>query len=213
MNSSTSQFSHSNDAYLGILEEAYSLLIHSYKDLKCQGYNPKDKREPKIRDDLVRIAQHKESRLAFGWFTEFRDLERENSVDIALIDPLHLNKGVKKAIAIECKIVSNGREYIDTKKNHSRVNSPTNGIMSFISNKYASCMPLAGMIGFIKEEDTEDKIQKIKERLSKHTDITTTQNLEFYEIEEGFNRSYESKHERKKNKPIAIYHLFFDFTV
>lgn len=86
------------------------------------------------------------------------------------------------AIKIECKIVGENK-YIDTKKTFERNNSPTNGIMSFITGKYSSQMPLSGMIGFIKIGNINIKVNSIKKRLKNHVDIKKTyHNLEHYTI-------------------------------
>ncbi len=213
MSHPASQFLHRGDTHLDFLKEAYILLILAYEDLKAENYDVNSKNENRIRDDLVVIAEKKETNLNFEWDTESRNLKKANRIDISLITPLGLGAGIEKRIGIECKIISaSGTEYIDNKASHSRKNNPTNGIMSFVSGKYASQMPLAGMIGFIKNGIISDKIEKIKELLNNHSDITTDQNLESYEFKEGFNASYESKHQRENNDPIVLYHLFFSFT-
>jgi hypothetical protein len=198
---SASQFVHSKDTHLDFLKEAYYLLIFAYEDLKVKGYDVSKKNENKIRDDLVQIAKKEGVSTKLRFITEFPDLKNNSRIDIQLITPLSLNDGEKSDITIECKIIGESK-YINN-----------NGICSFSSNKYASEMPLAGMIGFIKEGDISHKIEHLKHLLDNHPDIITDQNLEPYEFESNFKESYKSKHQRKGNKPIVLYHLFFDFVI
>jgi vacuolar-type H+-ATPase catalytic subunit A/Vma1 len=148
------------------------------------------------------------------WNTEHPNLEKSNRIDIQLITIDSL-KDDTKTIEIECKIISSDKtpdninKYIDSKKTFPK----TNWIMSFITWKYAEHMWFAWMIGFIKKWKIIEKVEKIKEKLKKSSDITTIKNLDNYEIEKSFNYSYISKHSREKKLwNIDIYHLFFDFT-
>lgn len=211
MVNSASQFSHYGNTHLDFLREAYLLLILSYEELSSQNYNTSNKNENQIRDDLVIIAAQKESTLQFEWDTESRNLQKKNRIDITLITPLSLGKGFEKRLGIECKVVKDGSEYIDTASSHSRTSNPTNGIMSFISGKYCQNLPIAGMIGFVKKGKIDDKISGIIQRLLSHADIKTTRNLEYYEIKGGFSHSYDSEHKRVNTNFIRIYHLFFNF--
>lgn len=211
MNTSASKFLHCGNTYLDFLREAYVLLIVSYKELLFIKYDAKDKNENQIRDDLVKIAEQKEATLQFDWDTESRNLQKENRIDITLITPLSLGKGFERRLGIECKVIKDGSEYIDTANSHYNISNPTNGIMSFISGKYCQKLPIAGMIGFVKEGNIDNKISRIIQRLQKHTDIITKKNLIFFEIKNDFFNSYESEHERPSTINIKIYHLFFDF--
>jgi hypothetical protein len=200
MSNSASTFLHNHDTHFGFLKESYILLIVAYEELRDGNYKTSGKNENNMRDDIVRIAEKKETSLKFEWDTESRDLLNTNRVDITLITEAGLGEGFDKRITIECKIVGEN-EYINR-----------NGISSFVSNKYAEKMPLAGMIGFVKTGNTTKKVEKIKQLLNQHTTIQTTQNLEFYECTKTFSQSYKSQHQRYANKSIDIYHLFFDFT-
>jgi vacuolar-type H+-ATPase catalytic subunit A/Vma1 len=148
------------------------------------------------------------------WKAESINLEKSNRIDIELITIDSL-KDDTKTVGIECKIISSDKipdninKYIDSKKTFPK----TNWIMSFITWKYAENMSFAWMIGFVKEWNIIEKIEKIKETLKKSSDIITINNLDNYEIEKSFNYSYISRHSReKKLGDIDIYHLFFDFT-
>ncbi len=207
-----SVFKNTVGTHLNYIEIAYEFLIYAYQGLKHNNYNAVIKNENTIRDDLVRNAKKmKNINFPFRWITEFPDIEKKNRIDIDLATPLSLIND-SYAIKIECKIIGTSK-YIDTKATFMRKNSPTNGIMSFITGKYSSSMPLVGMIGFIQVGIIEDKINSIKNRVTNHHDIVTLQNLLFYRICNGFNYSYCSKHKRINNlKVLNIYHLFFDFT-
>lgn len=196
---------------LQYLNIAYNALIGAYNDLKNVKFDTSKCNENKIRDELVKLAKKKPSPLFFRWSTEFPDLDKNNRIDIELINPLSLIDN-EKGIKIECKIIKGGSEYIDTKETHEREINPTNGIMSFISGKYASKMPIAGMIGFIKEGKIDDKIKKVESKIKDHKQIKTIKNLTFYKIDDKFVHSYHSQHERYSGlSEIDIYHLFFNF--
>jgi len=207
-----SVFEHSIGSHLDYIKIAYEFLIEAYQELADNNYNACNNNENTIRDDLVKIAKSKKyTNFPFRWITEFPDIENNNRIDIDLATPQSLEDD-SNAIKIECKIVGVDK-YIDTKKSFEREKSPTNGIMSFITGKYSPTMPLAGMVGFIKDGEIQFKIECIKKRLHKHKDIRTLQNLTKNLLNDNFEYSYDSKHERMKHlKDIIIYHLFFDFT-
>ncbi len=204
-----SVFKHSFGSHLDYIKIAYVFLIEAYEDLIRNNYIANN--ENRIRDDLVKIAKlKKNTKFPFRWITEFPDIKRNNRIDIDLATPQSLLDD-SSAIKIECKVVG-VNEYIDSKKTFKRINSPTNGIMSFISGKYSPKMPLAGMIGFVKEGDISVKIDRIKKKLQEHQDIVTIQNLTHFTICSNFKYSYHSKHKRSNLKDISIYHLLFDFS-
>lgn len=196
--------------HLHYIREAYKFLIESYLELIDNGYDSKLRDENKIRNDLVRIAEKKNSVLVFQWITERPDLNNNSRIDILLVTPLSLGDSSKN-INIECKIVGEDK-YIDTPSSFSKKSSPTNGIMSFLSGKYSEKMLLAGMIGFIKDGDIVDKISKIEKRIEKYHNSNTCEILTKYEIVSNFDYSYFSKHIKLDNSSeITIYHLFFNF--
>ena len=192
-------FIYNTGTHLDYLQNSYRLLIESYDDLCEDGYDSSSNNENKIRNDLVQIAENKPSDLKYRWITELPDLEKNNRIDIELVTPLNLsdkNLGLK----IECKIVGE-EKYINS-----------NGISSFVEGKYASDMPLAGMIGFVKEGDIVNKINNVKSKINAHKTIKTIQNLVFYQVNKKFKYSYLSKHKRVSKIPkIDLYHLFLDF--
>jgi hypothetical protein len=211
MSIDASVFRFTTGSHLEYIKIAYTFLIEVYQEQIKNRYNASENDENTIRDDLVKIAKKKKNiELLFNWITEYTNIENKTRIDIAIVTPQSFGNDAKY-INIECKIVGEDK-YIDNKKSFER-KTPTNGIMSFISGKYASQMPLAGMIGFIKEGKIETKINKIENRLKKHDDITTHQNLTIYPINKNFGFCYHSIHDRENELPeISIYHLFFDFT-
>jgi len=199
-NINASVFQHSDGFHLTYLSEAYRILIASYSEMLTKNnYTGVSCNENKLRDDLIKIAETKESNLKFEWVTESRNLVKSNRIDVTLITPYSLGLGFEKQIGIECKIVG-----VD-----SYVNG--NGIISFISGKYTSQMPIAGMIGFITVPTVKSKVDEINKKLKEHTQIKTNKYLLFYKFVDGFNESYHSNHDREKQLPsIDIYHLMFD---
>ncbi|MCK4981423.1 MAG: hypothetical protein KAS17_00795 [Victivallaceae bacterium] len=208
-NMNASIFQHSSGTSSEFIKCAYRFLIIAYTQLINNNYVAGN--ENNIRDNLVKLAKkNKDYNLPFRWITEFPDIERNNRIDIDLATPASL-KDDSLAIKIECKIVGEDK-YIDTTKSFARIESPTNGIMSFITGKYSPEMCLAGMIGFIKTGNINEKILKLKWRLDNHNDIKTTKNVTTYTLIDNFDYSYMSEHERVNLPNIGLYHLFFDFT-
>ncbi len=212
MSIDASAFGFNTGTHIEYLKIAYTSLVEAYQQQITNSYNATNINENSIRNDIVIIAKTKKNfDLPFRWITEFPDIDNNNRIDIDLATPLSLIDE-SNAIKIECKIVGEDK-YIDTKKSFERTNSQTNGIMSFITGKYSPKMPVAGMIGFIKEENINIKIKKIKKRLEKHSDITTLQNLKAYLIKDDFKYSYFSIHDRDNDlRKISLYHLFFDYS-
>lgn len=207
-----SVFRFNSGSHLEYIKIAYAFLIEAYQEQIKNKYKASENNENRIRDDMVRIAKTKKNTdFPFRWITEYPDIEHNNRIDIDLATPQSLVDELN-AIKIECKIVGVNK-YIDNKKSFKRIKSPTNGVMSFISGKYALQLPVAGMIGFIKKGKIETKVNKIERLLQEHKDITTHQNLTLYPIKKNFEFSYHSVHDRENGLPkISIYHLFFDFT-
>ncbi|HLP61768.1 MAG TPA: hypothetical protein VK186_23205 [Candidatus Deferrimicrobium sp.] len=89
------------------------------------------------------------------------------------------------------------------------------GIMRYVENAYARAMPFAGMIGFVEKGDIIRIKDDINLRLSKLNisgELTTIEFLRFFKVEETFEFSYSSRHERVQNSPIAMHHLFLDYS-
>lgn len=89
------------------------------------------------------------------------------------------------------------------------------GIRRYVENAYAGAMPFAGMIGFVEKGDIvriKDDIDLRLSALNGSRELTTIEFLRFFKVEEDFEFSYSSKHERVRNSPIALHHLFLDYS-
>ncbi|MCU0285078.1 MAG: hypothetical protein MUF15_01645 [Acidobacteria bacterium] len=89
------------------------------------------------------------------------------------------------------------------------------GIKRYVENTYAGAMPFAGMIGFIEQGDIvriKDDINLRLSKLNKSGQLMTIEFLRFFKVEENFQFSFSSKHERVCNSPIALHHLFLDYS-
>lgn len=109
--------------------------------------------------------------------------------------------------AFECKRLndSNYASYIDE------------GILRFIYGKYSKNMSFAGMIGYfeITGHDIENIVKKINTNLDnkfKKGKLDKKCSLNKYEIQDDFENSYISNHERKKTHSIDLYHLILDYS-
>ncbi len=76
-------------------------------------------------------------------------------------------------------------------------------------------MPLAGMIAFVQSGKIEKIVKDINKKLikfSKQNEIELIKHLEYFQVNENFNYTYHSIHERQNQLPkIDIYHLMFNF--
>lgn len=146
-----------------------------------------------------------------------RECEKEYSNDIAIYN---INRPLitfyKKAgenytsedfyFSIECKRLK------DTSKNKLYIDE---GIKRYVQNHYAQAMPFAGMIGFIEKGVISEIKDDIDKRLSNYNEagkLITHELLHFFAVEKNFRFSYSSKHNRVRNLPITIYHLFLDYS-
>ncbi len=98
-------------------------------------------------------------------------------------------------------------------KNFSGNTAYLTDIQKFVEREYDFRFPFTGMIGFVEKSSISiDKIiDDINIRLQKSSNITTTQELTSFEIE-NFSHCRLSKHIRTASRtPIEVYHLFFDY--
>lgn len=143
-----------------------------------------------------------------------RELERETSNDITVY-PIKVGQAWKLSeefdeedyyFSFECKRLK------ELGKNQLYINE---GIRRYVENAYARAMPFAGMIGFIEKGNVERIKDDINLRLSKlhgSGELTTIESLCFFKVEEDFKFSYTSKHDRVRNSPITLHHLFLDYS-
>jgi hypothetical protein len=147
-----------------------------------------------------------------GEYDEDKETESSNDIAIFNTDPGFI-RGVDEDLthedyyfSFECKRLKNlgkNRLYIQQ------------GIKRYVENSYARAMPFAGMIGFVEAGDITAIKNDINCRLGgwdEKGELTTMELLRFFKIEEDFEYSYSSKHERVKNTCIRLYHIFLDYT-
>ncbi|MFK7980154.1 MAG: hypothetical protein AB8G86_09255 [Saprospiraceae bacterium] len=193
---------------LSYLNDAFRLLNSAYKEIAIdRKSNPYKKPsttktwhiENIITKDLVKIAENKslEESLNFDWVNDSKDLKRNNMIDIDIIYQAGLGK--EKRLGIECK------HLINNTKNDYYVKE---GIDRFLSGKYSSKMPIAGMLGYIEK----GKIYEITTDLNKRI---TPNTLKPYNFEQELEHSFISEHDRSYNSEsltnFRLYHVFFDF--
>ena len=187
------------------LQEAMNMLSDSYKRVCDETKYDDSYNENKLRDDLVRLRPPKRPGIQMTFGTESRNLDKDNvRIDITIITLEVLSRpedDFEKRLTIECKIVGVD-QYINR-----------NGIISYVEGKYASQLPVAGMIGFVFDGTPESAKDKINEKLNVHATIKTIAYLDYYALNNNFSNSYKSTHERNnKLPPIDILHLLLGYS-
>ena len=105
-------------------------------------------------------------------------------------------------LSFECKILnchdsSSVAAYIDE------------GIMRFISGKYASNEKIGGMVGYLINEKIDNCVEKINEKVEQK--ISKFDCLVKSSVSMDFDGIYESNHSRVHLNAILIYHIFMIF--
>ena len=171
--------------------------------------------ENHLRNVLVkkylRIHKEKYGISYLGFEIEPGEIRFNNHITAGFIDIKVTNAGLSTSLicdedsyyAIECKRLDNYSTKITAYVKE--------GILRFVEGKYSGKMPLAGMIGFIELGDPKDIVSKIKDKLENFTKIKTIKNFDQLELDDKFEFSYLSKHEREESDPIDICHLMFDY--
>lgn len=200
-----SMFVHGSGFHAMHIHEAMSMLTIGYQSLLPKLKYKQDYNENRFRDDLIKNLPAKKEGVYITFDTESRDVDRENvRIDITIITLEVLTQSqddFSKRITIECKIIG-----IDQYINR-------NGIVSFVEGKYASQLPVAGMIGFVLSGTCDAAISGINKKLKSHSKIKTVKLLEKYELETKFDHSYKSTHNRDRGlNNIDIYHLMLNYS-
>ena len=200
-----SMFSFGEGFHAMYLQEAMSMLSSAYEKVVSNLKYDTDYNENKLRDDLVKFLPAKRKGFAMTLDTESRNLDKENvRIDITIItlEVLTLAEDdFEKRITVECKIIGVD-QYINR-----------NGIISFVEGKYASQLPVAGMIGFVLKDTPENIKDQINAKLKTHISIKTTNYLQYELLENKFKNSYKSTHSRIHSLPtIDIHHLLLDYS-
>ena len=105
-------------------------------------------------------------------------------------------------LSFECKIVncddnSSIKAYID------------DGMMRFISGKYASNEKIGGMVGYLINREIDSCVKKINERIE--SIISKVDCLVKSSLSLDFDGIYESRHIRANLNAILVYHIFMAF--
>lgn len=215
-----SSFTKSKGFYHEEFKTVLKLLIFCYNEIlnleTPQSYEKGFKLENHLRNVLVKnyLRKYKErygiSYLGFEIESGEIDI---NDVTVGFIDIKVVNAGLVTSMkcdedvyyAIECKRLD---------KYSSKISKYVEeGILRFINGKYSNNMPLAGMLGFIEKNTPDIILGKIIDKLNNEKCINTINNLDNCVLQDDFEYSYLSKHERKDPLgPIDIYHLLFDYT-
>jgi len=197
-----------------------SLLMRCYNEIRTneipKSYEKGFELENHLRNVLVkkylRIYKEKFGISYLGFEIESGEIDL-NHITVGFIDIKVTNAGLINSMecdediyyAIECKRLNKYSQKI--------TGYVEEGIYRFVDGKYSSKMPLACMIGFIEKNDPNIIVNKINIKLKDDTSIVTIQELNKYHIQDDFENSYLSKHERKNLEDIIdIYHLMFDYT-
>lgn len=183
------------------------------------GITPEDYLKYRLVKDYLRIYKRLFPAIAHLYFLyetgEYdREKEKETFNDIAVYS-IAIARAWKLSedhddedyyFSFECKRLR------DLGKNQLYIDQ---GIRKYVENAYARAMPFAGMIGFVEKGDIVRIIDGINLRLSRLSqtgELTTIETLRFFKVEDDFEFSDSSKHERIQNSPISLYHLFLDYS-
>lgn len=157
--------------------------------------------EPKIRNKLVYDLENKNDLLK-NWINErIIQLSTEGQIikekDIFKTDIVFFVSGFGNFV-IECKKLSSAEQkYI------------SDGIRRFTDLEYAQNDKFAGMMGFVVRRN---KLSTILLKLAKKVKAFNFDSAFEYLLQHkcaGWNPSFQSKHIRRNNSMIHIYHLFF----
>jgi hypothetical protein len=126
--------------------------------------------------------------------------------DMEFITAIPENKFV-----VECKILNAAQQrYLQGKNDKNGVYHP-DGIERYVELVYAKDDDFAGMMSFIVKGNPEKIVERLKSRVKKFYPSENAENL-INEKCVGWELSFQSKHLRKDETVIHLYHLFFDFT-
>ncbi|MCK5055664.1 MAG: hypothetical protein KAT34_03360, partial [Candidatus Aminicenantes bacterium] len=152
-----------------------------------------------LTEDLMEAAVRIPKEFNYDLDAESKDPIKKNRIDITIIYTVGLGFG--RRLGIECKRLKNDselcREYYK------------NGIKRFISGYYSEAMPLAGMIGYIQEDNVFKIISAINHYLDQHI---TIQLLAEEKTDDNLEYLYSSLHDRNKDLGrIKLYHMMLDY--
>lgn len=128
-----------------------------------------------------------------------------------------------KYLVIECKILDSSPKRINNYVYVKYKEEEDGGLYRFLIDKYATGLEFGGMLGYIINDNPEQIISTLKDKIIKLK--LKNEGKNFGEIIDenllrktvcDFPNSFQSNHTRinkkQSNNSIHIYHLFFDFT-
>ena len=202
-------FKKAADIYRHELKAVVELIIHCYPIVKQDSTFQYD--EDTIRNIFVKSIRNNKSKYDLGYLlfeVETGEVDPNNQI-IGYIDIKVVNVGNRdladedEYLCFECKRLD-GKSKLTNRY-------VTEGIYRYVSDKYSSKMPLAGMIGFIEGGNPEAIIKKVNEVLKKSKNIATIMYLENDKTLLDSKCLYKSTHKRSSSN-IDIFHLMFDFS-
>jgi len=127
-------------------------------------------------------------------------------IHISIIDSTNSwNRGKRLYFAIECKRFNSGT-----------VSAYINDIKKFTERNYTQLrLPFEGQVGFVEKANltAPSLVKSINKRLNtKDSPITTLEALKAHTIQEHFDSSYKSKHQKLNKTNFEIFHLFLDYS-
>ncbi len=212
----TDAFVFSEQIYINEFVSVLKLLNESYDQIIKNEDIKKNDMETFIRNVLVKnYLRNRANKEKFnigylGFEVESGEINKNNKT-AGFIDIKVINLGKKDFLdeeeyyAIECKRLDGY-----SKKNRLYIKE---GIYRFISGKYSSKMPLAGMIGFIQRGIIVDIVDNINKKISEEEDDSYIGHLKKDKILSQCNFIYSSENTRMIiNRKIKIYHYMMDFS-
>lgn len=193
-----------------IFTEILVFMIYCYQEiLKNESYNEGDYDEDILRNDLKRYLESNQERLIHKvcFRTESATIDSKTKktkgrIDISVIYSLGLHS--ENDITFECKRLAND------KKNQDYIKD---GLMDFVSGKYAEKMPVGGMIGFVEKGNIKTICADLKKKIHNKSLTNIKGKFTTTKVQDDFEHSYKSEHKRNKSTGnIIIYHLIFDYT-
>lgn len=117
----------------------------------------------------------------------------------------------REHFVIECKLLRFASQvYIKGRYDKNKCKYEVNGIERFVTLTYSKHDQYAGMLGFIIKGIPERIIENLKTKVSPFYPSHEMQSLLNQKCG-GWALSFQSKHLRQDDRPIHLYHLFFDF--
>ena len=174
------------DAFERIKKEEIQVLEEKIRDLFIQDFEQKNPFMKNLLEERTLLLTWER------WYTGGVD-EKNSRADISFSFP-------GSDFVLECKKL----EFADKKYLEE-------GIKRFIELKYAEKDHFAGMLGFIVQGNPKRIVENLKQKVK---DFHPDPNIETLLAKKVLDHelSFQSRHLRVNEKPIHLYHVFFDFS-